>query len=277
MGYYSQGTIIQYIRSAKYPSIRCCGIVITARCDIANKKTTHIHVLSAMSVKDFIFEVLFDSVITRKRNDLNNRIKRFSEANGFSYEVITEKGWERTIHILKEINCDNQNKLAKKRKKEIEGLITEVEAFYKIECCQNREDKEGQFESVRGMILEDIKRLHNSNLANYCFLPKVSYDEKESLTEGIVVDLKDIYAIDCSIVDAIEAGKLDTRTLCQTDLVKYNDMFFLENDEYVNSIGIVKSPWIEHMVQAFAYSFARVGVDNASSDEVDEFFDRYLE
>ena len=35
---FTQGTIIEYIRSTKYPEIKCQRIVISARCDLAQEK-----------------------------------------------------------------------------------------------------------------------------------------------------------------------------------------------------------------------------------------------
>lgn len=39
---FTQGTIIEYIRSTKYPEIKCQGIVISARCDLAQEKNKSI-------------------------------------------------------------------------------------------------------------------------------------------------------------------------------------------------------------------------------------------
>ena len=44
---FTQGTIIEYIRSTKYPEIKCQGIVISARCDLAQEKINQFHCLSA--------------------------------------------------------------------------------------------------------------------------------------------------------------------------------------------------------------------------------------
>ena len=35
---FTQGTIIEDIRSKKYPALKCKGIVISARCDLAQEK-----------------------------------------------------------------------------------------------------------------------------------------------------------------------------------------------------------------------------------------------
>jgi hypothetical protein len=53
-------------------------------------------------------------------------------------------------------------------------------------------------------------------------------------------------------------------------------MFFLEDDDdFILPEGPIQSPWIEYIMQAFAMSFARVGVDDLalkSQKQVKEYF-----
>lgn len=42
----TQGSIISNIRSQKYLKVSCFGIVISARCDIAQNKVDCVHVVS---------------------------------------------------------------------------------------------------------------------------------------------------------------------------------------------------------------------------------------
>lgn len=62
-GKFTQGTIIEDIRSKKYPGIRCKGVVISARCDLEQDKIRQFHCLTALSMDDWIFEVLFKVII----------------------------------------------------------------------------------------------------------------------------------------------------------------------------------------------------------------------
>ena len=41
--------------------------------------------------------------------------------------------------------------------------------------------------------------------------------------------------------------------------------------------GIITSPWIEYILQLFAHSFIRIGVDNAFDYEIREYCNRIME
>ena len=57
-----------------------------------------------------------------------------------------------------------------------------------------------------------------------------------------------------------------------------NKIFFFEDkDDFVIADSIIKSPWIEYVLQQFAYSFIRIGVDNANEYEAKEYCDNILE
>lgn len=277
MDKYTQGTIIQFIRSKKYPGIKCYGVVITARCDIANNKISQIHCLSALGIRDFIFEVLFEEAVEKKRRDLNGKIYKLSKERALSYDVLVDKGLSNTCRILDMIIKSSGSSLKKSDKSNIESIIKECSAVIELESCKDRAQKESHFKAVQSIILADMKRLHNSNLPNYCFLPNKSFDGSDSLLDGIVADLRDIYSYDCGLVEKVVDGQIDVRTMEKDYIERNNEYFFLENDGYALALDVVKSPWIEHLVQAFAYSFARVGVDNASQEEVDGYFEQYLE
>lgn len=50
----TQGTILCSIRSDKYPTTRCYGIIISAMCDIAQGKVDKIYLLTAIDAKEWI-------------------------------------------------------------------------------------------------------------------------------------------------------------------------------------------------------------------------------
>ena len=49
---YTQGSILYGLRSQYYEGIKCYGVIITARCEIAQSKAKVIHLLSAISLQD---------------------------------------------------------------------------------------------------------------------------------------------------------------------------------------------------------------------------------
>lgn len=68
-----QGTLIYGLRSEKYPEQACYGIVISARCDIANCKIRRLYYLIAVDAEEwFISEAGFEIVIKDVLNGARN-------------------------------------------------------------------------------------------------------------------------------------------------------------------------------------------------------------
>ena len=48
-------------------------------------------------------------------------------------------------------------------------------------------------------------------------------------------------------------------------------------DDFIIADSVVESPWIEYILQLFANSFMRIGVDNALDDEIEEYCEKVME
>ena len=101
----------------------------------------------------------------------------------------------------------------------------------------------------------------------------------ESLIQGLVVDLQDIHQIDMKFKKGLLNSEYDYQLIKDEELRKeLNGYFFFENeDDFIIIEGVVQSPWIEYILQMFAHSFTRIGVDNASQDEIEKFCNEFLE
>ena len=71
-----QGTIIYGIQSAKYPTIPCYGVIITARCDIAQRKVPKYYFLIAVDASDWFcsehgYELVYRATIKNLKNDID--------------------------------------------------------------------------------------------------------------------------------------------------------------------------------------------------------------
>ena len=68
-----------------------------------------------------------------------------------------------------------------------------------------------------------------------------------------------------------------TKTKSGQERTQYlNKKFFLNCDnDFVDIIGYVDSPWIEHLVQNFSNTFARIGVNTLPKSKLSDFSDKY--
>ena len=68
----TQGTVVSGKRSEKYEGIPCLGIIINARCDLAQGKVNKIYYLIAISLEEWMFSSIGFSKIV----DIPSVLKR---------------------------------------------------------------------------------------------------------------------------------------------------------------------------------------------------------
>ena len=85
----TQGTIITGIRSDKYPNIRCNGVVISARCDLANCKISKIYYLVAVPSDDWLLsDEGFNIVLSQRQNELEDKLQAKLGGSGLDWSTL---------------------------------------------------------------------------------------------------------------------------------------------------------------------------------------------
>ena len=117
MSGYTQGTTIYGLRSQYYEGICCYGVIITARCDIAQENVKALHVLSAISLRDWVCTELFDRAFhAYLENDILGPIKQWSKDNELDFDTLLTFGPNKTmvnINADTSLKAKNRNKLEK--------------------------------------------------------------------------------------------------------------------------------------------------------------------
>lgn len=96
----TQGTIITGVRSDKYSNIRCNGVVISARCDLANCKISKIYYLIAVPSDDWLLsDEGFNIVLSQRQNDLEDKLQTKLGGSGLDWSTLksfsVEEIWRR--------------------------------------------------------------------------------------------------------------------------------------------------------------------------------------
>lgn len=270
---FTQGTIIENMRSKKYPGIRCQGIVISARCDLAQEKINFFHCLMALPIEDWIYEVLFKNIIDEKKKEIFGKIKQYTEKKNIDFETLIKMGVNRTEIILE--------KCAENREKS--DVAKWIDNWKKLElvCCEciDRKKKQEYLKNNASKLVErKMQQLYNSAYPKFAFIPTKAYDTNESSVEGMVVDLQDIIQLEINIKNDILDYKYDFSIYKGNRKEEINEIFFFEDKEdFVIADNIIKSPWIEYILQLFAHSFIRIGVENAFDYEIREYCKKIME
>lgn len=272
---FTQGSIIANIRSLRYPNIKCKGIVISARCDLAQHKIKYFHCLSAMEIEEWIYEVLFSSILEESKKGTLGRIRNLVKEKSLDFDTLLDFGPDKSIAVFKE-NLHN---------KQLENILQCCEEWKVYEEMENRAvdvaEKKAFLEkkASKKLLKEKLKALYNGAFPKYCFVPKNSYSDVKSVTKGIVIDLQDIYQYNMDYKSRINNSEIDCQLIKDTsEREKLNKLFFFEKeDDFVIVEGILQSPWIEYVLQHFSNAFGRIGVENATQEEMEDFVEGFFE
>ena len=264
---FTQGTIIEYVRSVKYPGVKCKGIVISSRCDLAQEKISQFHCLSAMNIDKWIYEVLYENVVYERKKNILGNIKRYCEQKNLDYVTLYGMAMDNVKQIL--IKSASQ-----KEQKSIQKIIEE--GNYIDELLKNKiENKEKRDFLVKNkkIVESKLKALYNSSFPKFAFIPEKAYSTGTSNVKGLVVDLQDVIQLDIKVKESILAYEYDY-TLQKSQKMRdgINKYFFFESEsDFVIAESLVTSPWIEYVLQMFANSFIRIGVENALEYEIEDY------
>lgn len=296
-----QGTIIYGIRSKKYPSTPCYGIIITARCDIAQRKVPKYYYLVAVDAVSWLksahgFELTYRSFISQKLNDVVKCAGEV-ELNGNTLVKMNDS----EIDII----LDNHLTLHPENKKGIESLRKALKEYH-IFNKENMDD-DARVDAIKYRskeVLTCLKSINQGNFHHYYFLPQDAYLSNGIKNDGIIVDLLEIDSLpvidakrltepyEKSIIldnipklpDAEELAELvqeDNRLLIESTMQQIaehfrmiNSYWLIDRASFVDIEGTTKSPWCEHLMQRFSNAFIRIGLDNPTEDDFKEIIGR---
>lgn len=225
------------------------GIVITPRCDIANKKVSTIHYLPIIPFKLWKYELLSRLFQDIEYEKLSKKFIDFCQVNGLSVTLFDEKYGFSENDIKDTISHiagykDILNKLRERNKlKELDYCKSKVKDWSK------GKDK--------------IKDLIDNKQAHYYLIENWQKDG-----DYMVVMLRDVKRLDFHFAEKMEKG-VSERILTEDDYHK-NDIFKSAGGTMVYKFQrVVASPFLEHMMEAFAKNFCRIGIDRIEESVLD--------
>ena len=259
---FTQGSIICSIRSEKYPGTRCYGIIISARCDIAQTKVEKIYLLTAVDAKEWIgTNVGIHTVYKNEINGFANRLRSSLSPFQLSFDVLGTLSSEEADIILRETIQDP------KSYRIIKNLFDEYSALQSGEPEKRRQ----YVNSHSGTFSKFLKDISKGTINHYFFLPQSKYLMNNKNDEGLIVDLQDIFFIPFQDLQTIQSPGIDILNLNRVDVEerkRQKSIYYLEDEsDYVAIEGTINSPWCELLIQRFSNDFIRIGVDGASEDD----------
>lgn len=271
MDWIDQGTILSAVRSDKYPSLRCYGIIITARCDIANDKVSKLYFLIAADVKTWvctapIYRQIYKGKIRAEREKFLMAMQK-CELNG---EILLNFPREEAIMMIQ--SAVNDPQICAKA----EQMYREIAALDYAHMTDN--ERCAYILQNKKPVIDFLKNINKGDIIHYLYLPQDTYLENGVTDEGLIVDLQEIESIAMQDMKSVKLPNINYLLFSSYEKElreRLAKRFWLEDRaDFVKVVGTITSPWREYLMQRFSFSFSRIGVDAPGPDDFDRLLNK---
>lgn len=244
IGKITQGTIFNGAKSRRYPgSLSVCGIIISPRCDIEQKKAPLYYYLPAIKMEDWMKVDFPPLYIAALEKEVKSVLKS-------------------TLYECKE----SETILAKFTPSEVERIIRK----HKPQLKTNVENKMEVWKAIenykQGGSFKDITDRDTSNVCKNIFDELITHKnssfyflENEHEDGGFILRMREISRVSPEILFRLANG-IDGKLTDQE--LEENDLRQLEDEEIYMPMYVVKSPFIEHIMQHFLQQFNKIGIED---------------
>ena len=267
----TQGTIITGVRSDKYSNIRCNGVVISARCDLANCKISKIYYLIAVPSDDWLLsDEGFNIVLSQRQNDLEDKLQTKLGGSGLDWSTLKSFSVEEFSTVIH----DQEVGLKKDTDK-----VLEVFRTFKNYTSKYLElgDKKAILQNESKSVASSLLKIANGQMMHYIYVPENAYIKDGSIDRGLIIDLQELEYISIRDAERLVNCEIDiqSKDLSEVDKQRYNNCFFLMDwPGYAMAEYDIASPWTEYIMQRFSNAFIRIGVDGQQKEEVQSMVSR---
>jgi len=289
-----QGTIIYGIRSAKYPTVRSYGVIITARCDIAQKKVPKYYFLVAVDASEWFctehgYGITYSGVIKGLKNEIDTKARELDLCGDVL--VSAESPDLEAILSAKREEYSGQRKQIQK----VDTLSDKI-AEYHVFSVKNMDDSQRSLavKKRQQTARSELEKIYKGVQSHYYYLPQHAYLDNSVYNKGIFVDLLEIGELSLKDADQIKSPGIDYQILPKRptpeemievmkgeriqeieqmlsdiqEIRRLTTAYWLnDNSDFVGFEGTIRSPWCEHLMQRFSNAFIRIGITDPTSDD----------
>lgn len=267
----TQGTIITGIRSDKYPNIRCNGVVISARCDLANCKISKIYYLIAVPSDEWLLsDEGFNIVLTQKQNELEDKLQTKFSGSGLDWSTLKTFSIEEFATVIRDrevgLKCNTDK------------ILNDFQTFknYTSKSLETKE-KRTILQNESKSVTSSFLKIANGQMMHYIYVPENAYIKNADINRGLIIDLQELEYISVKDAERLANCEIDiqNKDLSEIDKQRYNNCFFLMDwPGYAMPEFDIVSPWIEYIMQRFSNAFIRIGVDGPQKEDVQSMVSR---
>lgn len=229
------------------------GLVITPRCDIANKKVSTIHYLPIIPFKVWKYEVLSALYQTVQYEKITESLVKFCKAHNLT-ETIFDKRYGFS---------DN----------DIEQAIIHVNGYKDVLNKYHEREKLEDIDYCKGKVKDwsrskdKIKDLIQNKQAHYYLI-----EDWNNQGQYMVIMLRDVKRLEFTFAENMEKGI--TEKIVEEAVYMRNDICRTDTNTMVYKLQqVIRSPFLEHIMEAFSKNFCRIGIDRIDEGVLDELTD----
>lgn len=263
-GQFTQGTVFTCGYAENYPGQVVHGLVITARCDAAQRKVPIYSFIPVVSLSDWIFKDGADITLRRVIDDAEHTLENLLEDSELSLSLLRTTSTEEIIEKLLRPLAAKDRKVETRIKKfqAAQTLINKAEAALSDGRKDVVRDILKQSPKILDRVVKDLSE--NKIMGHYLLrgMPNLTGEECNH-----VALLREVHHIPNSIAQRIILGISKVEWL--------NDLaglaccpIFLTDDDYCMPVGKLRSPRMEHLMQSWTLLFSRIGVDDIDAGAV---------
>lgn len=255
-----QGSIIDCCIAETFENCKVFGLIITPRCDIANAKVSTVHYLPIISFPDWANIHLKKLCEREIKSAIEKKLKSILSKGKLDISLLE------TISANSIISLITEKQLLKGN--DLNNFIETYKDYQTIK--QNISDKTIHLKYLLDFIKSKITDLINNRLASHYLIE--DWIDKDEVK---IVCLRDVRRISFDIASEIPNGvyinDLTSDVLHKNDLTATGT----NSDDLILIHAQIKSPFIEHILQAFIHNFGRIGVDRVDIISVDGLVKKY--
>lgn len=260
LGRLTQGVVFSCAIAEDYDDNAVYGLVVTARCDIAQDKFPLVSYLPIVTLDAWMRRDGHELLHARAMADADGKIRGLLTSVGLSSSLLIAHTPRQILDTIFEPSAaDTKYVKARAKAREI------VQHFESVAACQSAPTHSRKLYALAdGLRRGLLKELALNRLTGYYFLPSAVEGDPES---GFVVLLRQLKSLPRRYAMAVSRG-LDRADPILNDL-RWTGSLSFEHETFAMPLAEVPSPEIEHILQTFSILYGRIGVEDLPQSYVD--------
>lgn len=264
LGQFTQGTVFTCGYAEDYPGKIVHGLVITARCDAAQRKVPIFSFIPVVSLRDWIFKDGAEITLRRVIDDSENTLENILEDCKLSLTVLRTASKNEIVEKLLRPLAENDRKIEAKIQK-FQAAQSSIDLAEEALSNGSEELVCKALKKAPKLLDKVIKELSgNKIMGHYLLRGMMTLMDEEG---DHVALLREVHHIPNSVAQRILNGisaiewSSDLANLARCPV-------FLNDESYSMPVAKLRSPWIEHLMQIWSLLFTRIGVEDIDAASV---------